>query len=199
MVGTIDIKCQIRGKTPLICNAFTAEAQEAATSGNRIATVGDKGSPRAQASKKLYRDPNDDNIFVIPQPNIFRCIMDAGKFFKAGRSKVTTQKSSLIPGCLEMHDTYYPIVHEQPWEVDSRPVRIPATGGRILCHRPSFEDWGLDFSMTLDTTILALTMLRDIVDKAGTAIGLGDFRPDCKGPYGRFRVTLWDAPKVEAD
>jgi hypothetical protein len=31
---------------------------------------------------------------------LFRALIDAGKFFKNGKSKVTTQKSSLIPaGC----------------------------------------------------------------------------------------------------
>lgn len=31
-----------------------------------------------------------------------------------------------------------------------------------------------------------------VIDKAGTAIGLGDFRPDCKGPFGKFAVVKWE-------
>jgi len=185
----ITIKTAIEGVTPLICNAFTDEAAEQATNGSRSSAVGDKGTPLEQAEKKLYL--GNDGKPMIPQPNLFRCIIDAGKFFKAGKSKVTTIKSSLIPACLSIDEVAIPILHKEPWRVDTRPVRNPSTGGRILCHRPMFDDWRLEFTMTLDPTILSVKLLREIVDAAGKRIGLGDFRPDCKGPFGRFVVVEW--------
>jgi hypothetical protein len=187
-----EIKVSIQGKTPLLCNRFTDEAQMSATSGTSLATVGSKGTPLEQAEKCLYVSAHDGAL-IIPQPNLFRCLLDAGKFFKAGKSKVTTQKSSLISACLELNEVEYPIGHDEPWTVDTRSVRIPATGGRILRHRPCFYDWRLSFVAELDDTVISLELFRDIVDKAGSAIGLGDFRPDCKGPFGKFRVTHWDA------
>jgi hypothetical protein len=30
-----------------------------------------------------------------------------------------------------------------------------------------------------------------VIDAAGKRVGLGDFRPACKGPFGRFVVTNW--------
>jgi len=183
------IQITIQGTTPLLCNRFTDEAAMKASSGSAVVAVGDKGSPKDQADKKLYRD--ESGKLVIPQPNLFRCILDGGKFFKAGKSKVTTQKSSLIPACLSIDALTIPIDHKDPWSVDTRPVRIPATGGRILCHRPVFNDWALSFTVELDTEILSPKVLRDIVDAAGKRIGLGDFRPDCKGPFGKFVVTRW--------
>lgn len=185
----ITINTTIEGVTPLICNKFTDEAAESATNGNRASAVGDKGTPLEQAEKKLYI--GHDGKPMIPQPNLFRCIIDGGKFFKAGKSKVTTIKSSLIPACLSIEEVEIPIIHKEPWRVDTRAVRIPSTGGRILCHRPLFDDWRLEFTMTLDPTILSVKMLREIVDAAGKRIGLGDFRPDCKGPFGRFAVVEW--------
>jgi len=127
---------------------------------------------------------------------MFRCIIDAGKYFKAGKSKVTTLKSSIIPSCVDLAGVTYPIVHSQPWDVDTRPVRIPATGGRILAHRPCFHDWELSFDVELDEEIMSEDLFRDIVDKAGKAIGLGDFRPDCKGPFGKFVVIEWQVKEV---
>lgn len=186
----VEIEITIEGKTPLLCNRFTDEAQASASSGTRLSSVGDKGSPRDQAEKKLYL--GQDGAPVIPQPNLYRCIIDAGKFFKAGKSKVTTMKSSLIPSCVDMPDVEYVIKHENPWEVDTRAVRIPSTGGRILAHRPCFHDWRITFTAILDTEVISETMFRDLVDKAGSAIGLGDFRPDCKGPFGKFRVVRWE-------
>jgi hypothetical protein len=184
------IKITIRGKTPLICNRFTDARQMEATSGNRSSVVGDKGTPREQAEPKLY--VGQDGKFIIPQPNIFRCFIDAGKFFKNGKSKVTTIKSSIIPACVDMPEVEYLIDHKEPWEVDTRAVRIPSTGGRILCHRPKFNDWALHLVVILDTNIMSESMFRDIVDKAGSSIGLGDFRVDCKGAFGKFVVTNWE-------
>lgn len=188
------INVTITGKTPLLCNRFTDAAQMKATNGTRSALTGDKGTPKEQAEPRLYTD--DKGKYVIPQPNLFRCILDAGKYFKAGKSKVTTQKSSIIPSCVDMPDIMYPIKHKDPWTVDTRPVRIPSTGGRILCHRPCFNDWAISFDVYLDTEVMSESLFRDIVDKAGSAIGLGDFRPDCKGPFGKFVVTSWKSEEV---
>lgn len=194
MLGENEVRIliEIESKTPLLCNRFTDEAQMRASSGTTVATVGNKGTPRSQAEKKLYLGLKGKPM--IPQPNMFRCIIDAGKFFKAGKSKVTTIKSSLIPSCVEIEGVEIPIKHKDPWTVDTRAVRIPSTGGRVLCHRPCFNDWKLKFVAVLDESIISRSLLRDIVDAAGKRIGLGDFRPDCKGPFGKFVVTSW---KVE--
>ena len=180
----------ITGKTPLLLNRFTDEAQMAATSGTRPNISTDSKTPREVAEKKLYT--GDDGIPGIPQPNLFRCIIDAGKFFKAGKSKITTVKSSLIPSCVEISPIFITIDHEQDWTVDSRPVRIPATGGRIIAHRPRFDDWSLSFQAGLDEDTIAERTFRDIMDAAGSKIGLGDFRPDTKGPFGKFYVVHWE-------
>lgn len=187
------INVTIAGISPLLMNRFTDAAAEKATNGSRGAIVtGDRGSPREQAEARVYRD--DAGRACIPQPNIFRCLIDGGAFFKAGKSKVTTQKSSLIPACVAIEGTMLPLKFRDDWQVDVRPVRIPATGGRILCCRPIFYDWSLAFVMELDEDMLNTKLARDILDAAGKRIGLGDFRPACKGPYGRFVVDLW---KVE--
>lgn len=191
----MEISVTIEGTTPLLCNRFTDEAQQKATSGTTTSLVGDRGTPREQAEKKLYLD--DDGTFIIPQPNLFRCLIDAGKYFKAGKSKVTTQKSSIIPSCVEVAGIAIPIDTKDGWEVDTRPVRIPSTGGRILCHRPCFNDWSLTFDVTLDTDTMGMKLFRELVDAAGKKIGLGDFRPDCKGPFGKFVVRVWEVVKVE--
>lgn len=186
-----EIHCTIEGRTPLICNRFTDAAAEKASNGTSMAIVsGDKGTPREIAETKLYLDA--DGKPCIPQPNLFRCLIDAGKFFKAGKSKVTTVKSSIIPACVEVEGVTIPIEHNEPWQVDTRPVRIPSTGGRILCHRPCFHDWKLSFVLLIDKTMMSEKLLYEIVEAAGRRIGLGDFRPDCKGPFGKFRIASWE-------
>ncbi len=178
----------IEGITPLLVNKFTDAAQLSATNGSTAAYKG-AANPKEEAFSRLHLD--EEGRPIMPQPNIFRSIMEGGRFFKAGKTKVTTQRSSLIAACLSFDDIYYPIQSKGSWAVDSRPIRNPATGGRLLRYRPVFFDWRIAFSMTLDDEIVPVPLLREIVDTAGKRIGLGDFRPDCKGPFGKFLVVEW--------
>jgi hypothetical protein len=188
-MGQVLIDVEIQGTTPLLCNKFTDAAAMSATNGTRVSAVGDKGTPQEQATARLYI--GHDGKPCIPQPNLFRCLIDAGTFFKAGKGKVTTQKSSLIPACVEIVGIELPIIHKENWSVDTRAVRIPSTGGRILCHRPSFNDWKIQFTMSVDTDLISAKLVRELMDAAGKRIGLGDFRPACKGPFGKFVVNSW--------
>jgi hypothetical protein len=43
----------------------------------------------------------------------------------------------------------------------------------------------------VDTDFLPIKLFRDLVDAAGKRVGLGDFRPDKKGPFGKFVVVSW--------
>ena len=188
----------ISGTTPLLMNKFSDAAAMRASSGTAVAAVGDKGTPKEQAATKVYI--GHDGKPCIPQPNLYRCLIDAGVFFKSGRSKVTTQRSSLIPAAVELEGIELPLVSKEGWQVDTRAVRIPATGGRILAHRPVFNDWSIAFTLKVDTTLIGVKLMRELVDAAGRRIGLGDFRPDRKGPFGKFNVVNWKehAMKVAA-
>jgi len=187
------IKCTIAGDAPILCNRFSDAAAEQTSAGTSSAVrSGSKGTPRDQATPKLYLDGQGHP--VIPGPNIFRAIIDAGRFHKMGKSQITTNKSSLVPAGITLVDLDVPlIVDGKPavWEVDSRSVVIPATGGRVMCHRPRFDRWSLTFTLEVDPKMFDETLVRKLVDDAGAKIGLGDFRPARKGPFGRFKVTLW--------
>lgn len=186
----------IEGTSPLICNKFSDAAAESATNGTRgSSAAADRGTPREICETKLYIDL--DGNPCIPQPNLMRCLVDGGKFHKAGKSQITTSKTTLLYSCVEIEGVTIPIIHKEPWMVDTRAVRIPSTGGRILAHRPTFNDWRLAFTCDLDTAILGMKLFRQIVDDAGKRIGLGDFRPATKGPFGRFVVTKWEVVEEE--
>lgn len=190
----MEINITIEGTTPMICNRFTDEAAESATKGTRGASAAaDRGTPLEIAESKLYRGLNGKPM--IPQPNLLRCLVEGGRFHKAGKTQLTTSKSSIMYSCLDIQGAEIPIDHREPWRVDTRAVRIPSTGGRILAHRPMFDDWKMTFTAELDTTILSEKLLRAIIDDAGKRVGLGDFRPATKGPFGRFVVTNWVSTK----
>lgn len=188
------IEVTIQGITPLLMNRFTEANEVAVSGGTTVSFRGDKGTPREQAAPKRYAD--SESRLYIPGPNIFAAIIAAGTFHKAGKSKLTTMKTSLIPAgvmvddlvCLLTTDSGEPLIE---WEVDSRSVVIPSTGGRIMAHRPRIDKWSATFTLDLDTTMFTPNLIRSVVDDAGKKIGLGDYRPARKGPFGRFVVSNW--------
>jgi hypothetical protein len=188
------IKIRIEGVTPLICNRFTDAAALASSAGVRgSGAAADRGTPLEIAEVKIYAGL--DGKPMIPQPNLMRCLVEGGRFHKAGKTQLTTAKSSHMYACVDIEGAEVKLLHKQPWKVDTRAVRIPSTGGRILAHRPMFDDWALEFIVDLDTSIVGAKVFRMVVDDAGKRIGLGDFRPATKGPYGKFVVTKWEELK----
>ena len=78
------------------------------------------------------------------------------------------------------------------FEVDSRPVVIPATKGRIMRHRPKIEKWCATIPFEIDTSVLDVATIHQLLEEGGRREGIGDYRPNRGGPYGRFAVTSWD-------
>lgn len=189
------IKITIEGVNSCLINRFTDEAAEGATEGSGAKNTGERLTPREDAESRLYTDEKGKVIAIAP--GLLRMITDAGSFHKVGRNKVSTQKSSLIPAAVTFTEPYYPLISKDGWKVDTRPIRIPATGGRINRHRPMFDDWKITFEVELNTSILSEKLFRAIVDDAGMRIGFGDFRPACRGPFGKFKVTLWKSEEIK--
>jgi|SRR5215475_1571560 len=195
MPNIVRVKVRIEGTTPLLMNRFHDEAAMNATSGTRGAQITQsRGTPQEIAEKKIYRDLQ--NKACIPQPNLLRCLVEGGYFHKAGKKQLTTKKSSILYACLDIEGATIPLKHKEPWRIDVRPIVIPSTAGRILCHRPIFDGWSLEFILLVDVGIIDVKLCRSIVDDAGQRIGLGDFRPSCKGPFGKFVVTLWAVQEI---
>jgi hypothetical protein len=185
------IHVTIEGITPLLMNRFTDEAEIATTSGHAAALRGgSKGTPREQAERTAYRDVQSGDLY-LPGPNLFAAIVDAGKFHKLGKNKVTTQRSSLVPAGLLVDELMIPL-GTKDFEVDSRRVRIPATGGCVMRHRARLDTWQASFTLDVDATVFSTGFVRELLDDAGKKIGLGDYRPATRGPFGRFVVTRWE-------
>lgn len=65
-----------------------------------------------------------------------------------------------------------------------------------MCHRPRVDEWRCTFTVDVDTSMFPPNLIRSVIDDAGKKIGLGDYRPARKGPFGRFVVVKWEV--VEA-
>lgn len=63
-------------------------------------------------------------------------------------------------------------------------------GGKTMRCRPIFEQWGTEFTLSVDPTIVSLDNLRQCIDRAGAYHGFGDGRSEANG---RFEIVEWTA------
>jgi copper chaperone CopZ len=146
----------------------------------------EKYEPAEQAKIAEYRDPDTSECY-IPGVAIQRCLVGAAAYSK-GKGRASLQKQ--VAACVLVTPERCSLGTKE-YTVDSRPVVIPATKGRIVRHRPRFDQWQCAFTIEYDTALLNETELRQVIDDAGSRVGLLDFRPEKKGPFGRFIVVEW--------
>ena len=173
---TITVK--IGGTSPLLMNAYPMVTIEGL----------DKKPPEAQAEAHLYLHPFSGKI-CVPGVNVQRGLVAAAAFSK-GKGRASLAK--IAAAAVFVVEPWIDVA-PQTWAVDSRPVVIPATRGRIVRHRARFDDWSLAFHLEYDDTLLTPVQLRVCLDDLGKRVGLLDFRPEKRGPMGRFIVTGWAA------
>lgn len=171
----------IEGTTPLIVNRFHEEAQAEATSG--VHSRHEALTPQEDAEARLYRLP--DGRCYFPAENLRQSVITAAGRHKIGRRSAASDAAAALgiwPGAIPLEGT---------WAVDARAVVIPVTRGRLTRFRPIFEKWSLSFIYDVDVDLFDANLARRVLEDAGRYVGIGDFRPARKGPYGKFAVTSW--------
>jgi len=196
----MQIKVTIQSRSAYLMHRFGEIAQESVQNSGTRAHRGQRGTPREQAEECVYRQ-KDGSLF-IPAGALYRAIIDAGKFHKNGRNKLTTGSSSLVPSALwlaEEDQIAIPLMlSDKPittYEVDGRGVFNAKVGARLMCFRPRIDKWEASFTLIVDEAFFAEAQVRDLVDDAGRKIGIGAFRVERKGPFGRFEVKTWKIEK----
>ncbi len=186
------ISVWLEGTNSIICNQFL-EAPPKSTGPIEV----DRGTPREQAEPRAYRDKKGH--FGFPGAGIARLLRESGASHKQKSSRKSCKW--IVPAAVLVMDDLL-LLHEKnrktkikDYEVDSRPVVIPSTKGRIMRHRPRFDVWTLPVQLRINTDVLPSAFIRQLLVEGGERIGLGDYRPGSGGPFGTFALVSWDPIK----
>jgi len=173
-------KTTIQGISPLLMNRPSAMIGDISKDKKPF-----ENNPQGQAENKLYVNPKGK--LYQPSTHIYGALIEAGKKKKVvGKGKSTYSK--IVGYAVQINP--FEIEHKkQKWEIFSILAVNPNTKGRNLLHRPILKEWELSFEITFDETEIAPSIMKELLDIAGKVAGLGDWRPQKKGPYGKFMVT----------
>ncbi len=174
------IKIEITGISPLLQHRFPiGEAEPTAKIKNKTANADD-------VEGCLYRLP--DGTIYQPAIHIISSMKKAGAKFKIPGQGKATYKNLIGSGAILIDPEAIPHKN-QNWEVDARPIVNPSTKGRNIRKRPCFMNWVLSFVLEYDEDEISPADVKTILDYAGRRVGIGDFRPERGGPFGRFLVS----------
>ncbi len=192
----MQVEVMIVGTSSMLQHKFD-EAFEVGKSTRTV--IQERGTPREQAEKLVYRNGNG---FYFPGTWIAGSVKEAGSNHKLRGSRKSAK--FIVPAAIRIIEIDIPLRNGdgnsliRDFEVDSRPITIPATKGRIMRHRPRFDDWSAKFNLTVNTEMLTEDFVHQLLNEAGASQGIGDFRPNKGGSFGCFRVTSWKPIKERA-
>jgi len=196
----VSVKLRLTGASPLLMNAnrsideFDPEKRQL----NKL--VEQEASKRAENhedmiayldwSLRLYYDAKIGPY--EPTHNVRKSIIEGARKFSKGK---TLEQAMVYQSdkCKILYDG--PRNKEALWSsgdyVDARPVRNSGrNSGTVMRRRPKFDEWSLDVEFLCDPEEVNVDDVPNYATIAGNLIGLGDYRPDCGGMYGRFTVKV---------
>lgn len=185
------------GVTPLLMNRLTPETLEQLRSKKKPSkNAARPATPRDEAAPKVYL--TKDGLPYLPTENLLANLIAAGQSVRLdGKKQVSTAKSTMLPAFLTLEDAFIPLLDvpdgkPPSWEVDMRPGKNPNGGEAVCLCRPRFDKWCFTITALVDLSEISMDKVRELFDIGGKRIGLGDFRPQRKGIFGRYVVTRWD-------
>lgn len=126
---------------------------------------------------------------AIPSTNIKAAITNGAKFNKLGSA---FNRSVMIFADMVPIQYTGPKSKEKMWLdpscVDARSVKVGTA--RLIRYRPRLNDWSLIVDVAFDENMSEKAQIVTAAENAGRYIGLGDYRPQNGGPFGRFSVEV---------
>lgn len=177
------ITLTIRGTSPLIQHQWSEKAKEMMRLKHQGKKTKDRDvrEPQKEGEQAAYR--TTQGKFGIPLTALKSALIGAAHK-DLGIEKTLVRKAVFIPckddgGILEM-DCDEPIIKEDP-------VRV-GQGSADLRYRPYYLRWAVLVTFEIDAELLTTEDLCNLVDRAGFGVGIGEWRPEKGGEYGRFEV-----------
>lgn len=142
-------------------------------------------TPEEEAKKGCYFLP-DEKTLGFPTVNFVQSILKVGRSVKVGKKYVGPYLAGCVVPAEEMAS-----FNTKEYDIDTRRVVVQRQG--ILRSRAKLPSWALTFQLAVDEKNLldgfGVDDLPGIISEAGTRVGIGDYRPEKGGPYGRFKLV----------
>jgi hypothetical protein len=150
--------------------------------------------PTPEEEAKASRYVTSDGYLYIPTQGIRNSIASGGKGRRIGKMAATTiLRSAMFPA--EDRSILYDPATNKPltadrYVIDTRRVQFKGSSGgpsSVLRSRALIDSYYVDFPLELDA-VIDDEMIVEVGNIGGRLVGIGDYRPEKSGPFGRYTI-----------
>lgn len=172
------MEATIVGDSPLICHAWAAKSKKMLLDKQmkRAKQAKEARDPEAELEACFYRFA--DGRYGMPAAAFKRAMVGACRF-------VDGLKMTELRGALHVVGELIAIEGEPSPREDM--VRI-GMGVADIRFRPEFREWKATLTIDFNAAIISPEQIMNLLTLAGFGVGVGEWRPECDGQYGRFHV-----------
>jgi hypothetical protein len=145
-------------------------------------------TPEEEAEQGSYRLP-DGQLYI--KAKAFRAaILSAAKGKRIGRFSA----KSIVAGAVLLENETVPLIDpetDEPltsFEIHTERVVVQRQG--ILRSRPMLRKWACDLPLMIDVEVADRVVVLGLLNEAGMRVGVGDYRIERDGIYGRFEAEV---------
>ena len=193
----MEYEVKIRGIKPIIQHNGAAgldtrspanieKAEIARKRGSNRTITDDERLRELECQVSLYLDTS--GAPTIPEAAIRACIETAARKMKQGpqvrEGLIVTEVVSF-----DYDRERYGVTADELGKTAQFTVPVKVGQARIERTRAKFDEWELTFRLDTDEELVDQSQLASWLDIAGRRIGLGDWRPEKSGTYGRFETV----------
>ena len=191
-------KVFIKGTTPYMQHRMSdIKLKEWETvRGTIVENFGLNTEPKMTAAYHAYID--DDGQFYIPSEHFKQCFIKGGAFVKSKVGNSTKSMKNIVAGMWRITPERIPFRMFD--EVDTRSAVNNNVKARVIVHRPKWIAWKCDFKLLIDddhNNGITLETIKAIMGYGGRYLGVGSYRPEHTGEYGRFEIVSIEEEKIK--
>ncbi len=165
------------GDSPLIVHAWSEKAKR---------QMLDKMLKKARQAREV-RDPDADYkaCFYYTNTGAYAFPAIGVKSAMVGACRFLDMKMTEARGAFHIDAEMLPVIGEPRPREDM--VRV-GMGSADIRYRPEFVEWRIPVSIKFNANAVSAEQIANLLNTAGFAIGIGEWRPERNGSYGRFHV-----------
>lgn len=174
-IQTVDF--MLVGDSPLIVHAWSEKAKRQMLDKQmkKATKAKEAKDPQADYESCFYRTPS--GAYGFPTIGVKASMVGACRF--------VDMKMTEARGAFHIDGEMLEVIGEPRMREDM--VRV-GMGTADIRYRPEFVDWRIPVRVKFNAAVISPEQIANLINTAGFAIGIGEWRPERDGQFGRFHV-----------
>jgi hypothetical protein len=166
------------GDSPLIVHAWSEKAKRQMLDKQmkKATKAKEAKDPEADYEACFYR--TETGAYGFPAIGVKAAMVSACRFVDA--------KMTVMRGAFHIDCEMLTVIGDPRPREDM--VRV-GMGTADIRYRPEFVEWRMPVTIKFNASVISAEQLANLLNAAGFGVGIGEWRPEKNGSYGRFHVA----------